>query len=36
MKVAAKKGKTGLGRRVKEKYNNEYKNSQRFFVVDAQ
>jgi len=35
MKVAAKKGKISLERRVTEKYKNEYKNSQRFVRVDA-
>jgi hypothetical protein len=35
MKVAAKKGKTGLERGVTEKYKDEYKNSHRFVRVDA-
>jgi len=34
MKVAAKKAKTGLEPGVKEKYKDEYKNSQRFVRVD--
>lgn len=35
MKVAAKKGKTGLERGVTEKFKDEYKNSQRFVRVGA-